>query len=160
MHSNGHLPDGAKVVTLEQLRAASLKYVKAAMLSERFGSDVYVRIRAIRRAAYLQMLPPPPPGSDAWPTTGPERAVAMQAWLVSLPEDERAVRQRAIDEVTYKVLAAGMAEPTVTLESAKDWADDADILAVEILRFSGMLPEEKPEETPAEAVPDLTQAPA
>jgi len=157
--NNGHLPDGAKVVTLEQLRAANLKYIKAPMLSERLATDVYVRIRAIRRAAYLQMLPPPPPGSEAWPAEGAARAVAMQAWLASLPEEERSVRQRTIDDVTYKVLAAGMAEPAVTLASANEWADDADILAVEILRFSGMLPEEKPAEV-AEAVPDLTQAPA
>lgn len=149
---NGHLPDGAKVITLAQLTAANRKYVKVPGLSARLGEDVYVRIRAIRRAAYVQMLPPPPPGSESWKDDG--RAEQLLAWLASLPDGERAQRQRDLDEVTYKVVAAGMVEPAVSVDEARDWADDADVIAVEILRFSGMLPEvapEQPAETPASA---------
>jgi hypothetical protein len=171
MNTNGHLPEGAKVVTLEQLRAANLKYIKAPMLSERLGSDVYVRIRAIRRAAYMQMIPPPPPGSEQWPQATPEmspeeaqaalkaRTTLFTDWLAAQPEADRLRRQRDLDDVTYKVFAAGVTEPAVTVEQAKDWGDDADVIAVEILRFSGMLPEEKVAEV-VEVVPDLTQAPA
>ncbi len=150
---NGHLPEGATLVTLELLQQANTTHVKAPALSERVGCDVYVRIRAIRRAVYLQALPPPPKEAATWPTAKPtmtpeERRAALDGWaqafeahMQSLPDEERAQRRRATDDVTYKVLVAGVVEPRLTLETAHDFAEDADVIALEILRFSGLLDE-------------------
>jgi hypothetical protein len=147
---NGHLPEGAKVVTLDMLRAANTKYVKAPVLSERAGEDVYVRIRSIRQAEYIRTLPPAPPGAEKWPqvkagmsseereaiTT--EQVRLTNEWAASLSEDERRLRRKATDDVTYRVLEIGMIEPRVTFEAAQSLGLDADVIALEILVFSGL----------------------
>jgi hypothetical protein len=159
-NTNGHtaLPEGAVIATLDMLRAANTATVRCPRLSEATGQEVVVRIRAIRRAAYLQMLPPPPPEAEAWPKDPEARAQAMLAWLAALPEPERGRRQAAIDAVTDKVLAAGLAEPAVDLDGARAFGDDADLVAVEILQLSGILP--KPTASaPVEAtVPEVAGA--
>jgi hypothetical protein len=164
MELNGHLPEGAQLVTLELLHRTNTKLVKAPVLSERAGCDVYVRIRPIRRVAYLQMLPPPAPGSESWPEAKPgmsdaerqaviqERIQRQEAWFQTLPAEERELQRKAVDDVTYKVLVAGIVEPRLTFETARDFADDADIIGMEILIFSGLVMAPKPAETTAQPV--------
>jgi hypothetical protein len=150
-NGNGHLPEGATLVTLAQLQSVNTKHVQAKGLSERLGTEVYVRIRAIRRSTYLQMLPPQPPGSTEWPKEDAEYLARLNAWVVSLPPAEQDQRKRAYDEITYKVVAAGVADPPMTMDQARDLGNDADDIAVAIMDFSGLLA--KPAVVEAEVAP-------
>jgi hypothetical protein len=162
---NGHLPEGAKIITLEQLRAANTKYITLPAASARLGTEVCVRIRAIRRAAYLAMMPPAPPGAETW-GAGIEdlklRAEARNkqhdAWLATLSLAAQLERREVLDNLTYKIAAAGLLEPATTVEQAKDYAEDADVIAVAILDFSGLL--EVPAQTPADVPASAPVEPA
>lgn len=152
---NGHLPDGAVLLTLEQLEQATTKYVRCPVLSQRTGQEVYVRIRTIRRADYLAMVPQLLPEATGWPEGLAERVQLMTDWVASLPEAQRLERQRALADVTYKLLAAGLVEPRATAQEARAFADDADVIALEILTVSGLAAPAAPAE-PSPAI----QAPA
>lgn len=146
--TNGHVPEGATIATIEMLRKANTALRKAPRLSEQIGSDVFVRIRAIRPTIYLEAMPTQPIEAREWPKEEVARAAAAEAWFASLPEDQRDSRRAVYQLVAYKVLAAGLVDPAVTVETAQEFASDADHLATEILVFSGIL---KPTPVPAEA---------
>lgn len=139
MTVNGHLPEGAVLLTREVLAKAARKHVKLPRASAEYGQDVYALIRPIRRVDYLQFLPPSPPEAESWPEASELRAERYQTWLNNLPETEKKARQDAVNRVTYLVIMAGSVEP-MTEDEARDLGDDAEVLAVEILRFSGLLP--------------------
>jgi hypothetical protein len=157
MTANGHLPEGAVLLTAELLERATRTMIRCPFLSGRAGQDVYVRIRTIRRASYLLMLPPLPlEASATWPQDDPEGwQREYQHWLETLPAEERQAKNAAAAEVTWKVVRAGLVEPQLSEASLVDLADDADQIAREILRFSGLLltPTEAPApvESPAPA---------
>lgn len=152
MSLNGHLPDGAIYLTLDLLERATTESLKLPQASARLGQDVYVKIRAIRHAEYLAMLPPSPPGSESWPhdESLDARAARWQAWLDALPEEERQHRAQQAAEVTYRVVAAGLTEPRMTIEQARGLAADADIVAAAVLRLSGLIKETVTASTPAD----------
>jgi hypothetical protein len=137
--TNGHVPDGATIATLEMLRAANTAYRKLPKTSERLGQDVVVRIQAIRAVTYWQCLPAQPPESKAWPESGPERGAAYQAWRDSLEPEALAAQRKKESETAERIVVAGVVEPTLTLETAKSLGDDIDFLSQEILIFSGLL---------------------
>lgn len=160
MSTNGHaphgLPPGAKIATFALIEAHSRAWVKCPALSERAGEELYVQIRPIGRAAYLRMLPPPIPGSESWGRVTPDVDADPQLWeeqyrsyLAGLPIAEREQRMTLAASVTYKVLVAGMAEPRVTMETATEFADDADHLASEILIFSKLITRTTPPQVEA-----------
>jgi len=151
---NGHLPAGAIILTLDLLEEATTSYVALPEVSRKLGQDVRVKVRAIRKVDYFAMVPAGPPGSEVWGREMPpeERIQRTREWLDTLSPADRAERQRQITAVTYQVLAIGLVEPAVTAETARRFADDADIIALEILRLSGLIPDEVVE-APTEAVP-------
>ncbi|OGB94029.1 MAG: hypothetical protein A2Z31_00245 [candidate division NC10 bacterium RBG_16_65_8] len=151
---NGHLPAGAIILTLDLLEEATTSYVALPEVSRKLGQDVRVKVRAIRKVDYFAMVPAGPPGSEIWGREMPpeERIQRTRDWLDTLSPTDRAERQRQIAAVTYQVLAIGLVEPAVTAETARRFADDADIIALEILRLSGLVPDEVVE-APTEAVP-------
>lgn len=137
--ANGHVPEGATIATLEMLRKANTALRKAPRLSEQIGQDVYVRIRAIRAVVYQEAMPPQPIEAVEWPKDGKDREAAVQRWFDGLPEAERESRRAILHQVAFKIVAAGLIDPRVTVETAGDFAADADYLADEILVFSGIL---------------------
>jgi hypothetical protein len=147
--TNGRLPPGAAMLTLELLERATTALVRVPGASQKTGQEVYVKIRAIRKADYAAMIPPAPPGSEAWPEDREARDRLWREWLEGLPEDQRQARTLAAAEVTYKVIAAGLVEPRMTADDARALGDDADEIAVAILRLSGLLPPETPTEAAA-----------
>lgn len=151
---NGHLPAGAIILTLELLEKATTDYVALPEVSRRLAQDVRVKVRAIRKIDYFAMVPAGPPGSETWGRDMPpdERIQRTRDWLDTLTPGERAERQRQIADVTYQILAAGLVDPAVTAETARRFADDADVIALEILRLSGLMPETAVE-APIEDVP-------
>lgn len=152
MTTNGHLPEGAVLLTAELLERATRTMIRCPFLSTRAGQDVYVRIRTIRRASYLLMLPPLPlEASATWPQDNPEAwQREYQQWLEALPAEERQAKNAAAAEVTWKVVRAGLVEPQLSEANLSDLADDADYIAREILRFSGLLPTPTEITAPAE----------
>lgn len=152
---NGHLPEGAVLLTAEMVEYAMRTQVRCPLLSSRIGKDVYVRIRAIRRASYLLMLPSLPLEATAsWPQDDPDAwQRAYQDWLKGLPAEERHVMNAAAADVTWRVVRVGLVDPQLSDENHRNLADDADHIAREILRFSGLL------SAPAEA-PVLADTPA
>ncbi len=152
--SNGHLPEGAVVATLEMLRAVNTTIIRAANASRRAGVPVFVRIRPIRKSRYLAMLAPRPAEADAWGNDPEEYGKHYAVWIASLSEEARAARRAADDAVTFKVLQEGVFEPAYSAEVGVLLADDVDDIAVEILRFSDILPPapKKPEAKPEAAV--------
>lgn len=153
MSSNGHVVEGATIATLEMLRAANTKLHVAKQSSERAGHEISVRIRTIRKARYFAMLPPRPAEADAWPNEPTEYSKHYEQWRNSLPDAERMARRALEDAVSLKVLEAGLVEPEYSTELAEILGDDADAIAIEILRFSGILSVEKTTEMPTEVTP-------
>jgi hypothetical protein len=153
--SNGHVPEGAIVATLEMLQKANRAYRKLPRLSEHMGAEVGVWIRAIRNAVYSSFLPQPPKEAQEWPRDDEARAAVAQRWFDALPDEERAARRAVLTESACKVIAAGVVDPPMTVDPARDLGDDVDYLAAEILIFSGLL---KPE--PKEPKPEPNEEPA
>ncbi len=157
MSDNGHLPDGAELATLALLRQANTALVRCPRLSQQLGREIFVRVRAIRAVSYLELLPPAPLESADWPVESVARTACMQAWLETLPAEERDARLTKLGEVTYTLLALGLVEPTVTAAAARDFANDADLLALAILKLSGILTDEsapvEPPSAPTEPAP-------
>lgn len=144
--TNGHVPEGATIATLEMLRAANTAYRKLPRLSEHLGQDVVVKIRAIRAATYIGFLPPQPDAAKDWPRDEQAREAVAQAWFDALPEAEKEKRRATLSDLACKVISAGLINPAVSAEGALDFGPDIDWLAQEILVFSGLLKAE-----PAEA---------
>src|SRR5690242_17781880 len=105
--TNVHIPEGATIATLDMLKRANEKTVLAPLASAKNGAPLYVRIRTIRRARYVAMLPPRPTEADAWPKDLDEYAKHEEAWLATLPAEQRAERQAARERVGEKILEAG-----------------------------------------------------
>lgn len=145
--TNGHaaatLPEGATLATLAMLQQYSRKTVKCPGLSERTGQDIFVVIRSIRRSAYLRMLPPMIPGADTWAKEDRDRL--YREWEAALTDEQRHARIAIIENVNPRVLAEGLVEPAVTPEAAREFGDDVDVLAREILLFSKLIDEPTPE---------------
>jgi hypothetical protein len=141
---NGYLPEGATIATLEMLRKANVAFRTLPRLSEQLGQRIAVKIRAIRRAVYMEFLPTLPAESRDWPEKGHERGMAYEKWLAAQTPEFRAERQAMALQIAYRVIAAGLVEPAVTADTAQDFASDADWLANEILVFSGILDAPKP----------------
>jgi len=137
--SNGHLPDGTVVATLAMLREANTTMVLAKNASARVGYPIAVRIRVIRKSRYFAMLPPRPPESEAWPTEPEEYAKHYDQWRSSLSEVDAAARRMLEEGILGKVLEAGIVDPPYSGELVDLLADDADDIALEITRFSGIL---------------------
>lgn len=140
--NNGKLPEGASMLTLDLLERATTALVRVPGASEKTKQEVYVKIRAIRKADYAAMIPPAPPGSESWPEDRQTRDQLWREWLEGLPEEQRQARTLAASEVTYKVIAAGLVDPKLHAEGIRALGDDADEIAVAILRLSGLLPQE------------------
>lgn len=151
---NGHLPAGASYLTLDLLEQASVKNVLLPRMTERLAREMFVRIRTIRAADYLACIPPIP-GSDTWPTDDQTaRQDHYLAWLATLAPDALEAHQRMNADLAYKIVSLGVVDPRLTVEQARHLAADADVVATEILRFSGLLKEPKSQEEmkePAEA---------
>lgn len=139
--NNGKLPEGASMLTLELLERATTALVRVPGASQKTGGEVYVKVRAIRKADYAAMIPSPPLGSETWPEDLETRTRLWREWLEGLPEESRQARTLAASEVTYKVIAIGLVDPKMSAEAARALGDDADEIAVAILRLSGLLPE-------------------
>jgi len=148
MTDNGHLPAGASYLTLELLEQASIKNVRLPRASERLTREIFVRVRTIRAADYLACIPPIP-GSETWPTDDDDgRQRQYRAWLASLTPEQLEAHQRMDADLAYKIVHLGAVEPKLTVEQVRSLGADADVVATEILRFSGLLKEPKAE-TPA-----------
>lgn len=147
---NGQLPDGAELLSLALLIERTTVAVRLPDASRRLGREIYVTIRPIRKAEYLAMVPPPPPESIGWPEGESimDRAARWQRWLDGLPPELRADRQAAQLAVSVRLVAAGLVEPALTMQEVERLGDDVDTVAVEILRLSGLLPDQTPEESP------------
>jgi hypothetical protein len=145
---NGHLPEGAVMATLDMLRAANTKTVPLPKVSERTGVPTFVRIKPIRRPRYRAMLPVRPPEADAWPTEDYQKHHNL--WLNSLSPEDRLAREKAEDDVSFKILEACLVDPPYSDEIGEWLFDDADELAVTILEFSNILLKKAPSaEVPA-----------
>jgi len=149
--TNGHLPEGAVIATLDMLQAVNTKLILAPSISVRSGVPTFVRVKPIRYQKYRALCPPPPPGSEAWPAT--EYPQHREAWLKSLPHEERLAREAADDAIAFKVLSACLVEPPYSDEVGEWLFDDVDAIAREILVFSNIFtPLAKPEPEPAAEV--------
>jgi len=156
MRENGHLPEGAAYLTLELLEQASIKNVRLPRASERLTQEVFVRVRTIRAADYLACIPPIP-GSETWPKDDDDgRQKQYRAWLASLTSDELEAHQRMDADLAYKIVHLGAVEPKLTVEQARHLGSDADTVATEILRFSGLLKEAKTDAQATEPAPAPT----
>ncbi|HXG77493.1 MAG TPA: hypothetical protein VNJ53_13085 [Gaiellaceae bacterium] len=139
--TNGHLPEGASYLTLELLERAGTMAVRCPATSARLGQDVYVRVRALRRAEYLALLPPPAPEAAQWAALPPEeQRQRVAAWLAGLPWERQLEWRRAHDEVALRIVSAAAVEPKLTPEAAAWLGEDVDALAQAVLEFSGLLP--------------------
>jgi len=149
---NGHapLPDGCVLATPEMLEQTYTEWLALDGLSARTKQSARVLISAIPKADYYLFLPPGPTGSDDWPAE--EREARTKAWLDSLSVEDRQDRMRAFNDVTYKVMAAGMLAPAVTVDTARRYVEDAQAIATGILRLSGLLKE--PEAVPMASTSD------
>lgn len=177
--------EGEAPTTPEDRRAVR-EHLEAALKASKAGAEapewpealapfygLYVKVRAIRRGAYLLMLPKWPEESKTWPKVDPKadkavqksqaeaRSRAYEAWFNGLSEEAQAEQRRATAAVTFKVLAEGMVEPAVDEESAREFAEDAEVIGITILRHSGLAEDAPPAEeagagTGAEAKADAT----
>jgi hypothetical protein len=139
---NGHhapLPEGCVLATPDMLEEIYTEWIVCDGLSKRKGQDVRVLISAIPKADYYLFLPPGPVGSDDWPEA--EREERTRMWLAGLSPEERQDRMRSFNDVTYKVMAAGMLAPTVTIDTARRYVEDSQTIARGILKLSGLLKE-------------------
>lgn len=150
MDDNGHMPEGARVPTTAELRAWNRRWVKLPDASEKAGQEVGFWVRAIRRQLYYLMLPPPVPGSEAWPEKDEVRQKLYDDWVAVQPCGTREQRQFQVDEAVIKVVVLGVIEPKQTEEDARDLGSDAEVLYAEILRLSGVI-KAKPAPKEAEA---------
>ena len=170
---NGH-DDGARLLTLARLRAANSRTVPLPRSSARLGQPVLATIRPIRPSTYQRLLPLQIDGADAWKPDAPDatpgaieayRDARYREWLAAHPA-EGAAREAHLRSIPDLVIAEGLVALTlgaeaptplrVTPEEARDLGDDADLLFLEILRFSGLAAE--PVQPAAEAAP--VEAPA
>lgn len=137
--TNGHVPAGAVVLTRDTLRAKARKRVSCPRLSERTGEPCEVVIRPIRLIDYLAMVPPDPPDYDTWPKDDAAQEKLWRQFFESMSPEERIDRTRRLTSLTWAVLQLGVAEPRLlTQDDAKDLAEDAEEIAIEILYHSGI----------------------
>lgn len=156
------MADDAKdaILTLEELLERTETRVTLPLLSQEIGGRV-IRARRVARGEYLSLLPPLPPEAAQWP---PEELAARElAWIRTLPPEDLERRRAELRDVLFRVVALAALEPVLTLEHARRLGDDAAAAAVEILRFSGIVPglgAAAPAEAPAAAVDQATEATA
>lgn len=155
MNQNGHLPEGAILLT----RAHLVKSIVPVLLpgrSAQEGSPIYVRIRPIRQAAYFGWLPALPDEAKDWPAEAAERIDRFKAWKAGLSPEVRVAWDRQDDEATYRTIEAGLVDPALSLDEIRLLGSDADVLAKQILVHSGLA--EAPPESAGEKKADAASA--
>lgn len=128
-----------EIATLEEVLAATQKRVRLPALSEAVGRPRGFLIRRIGFTEYLSFLPLPPPGSHEWPEDRQAWSARERAWLETLSPEARDARRAALREVVYKVVAAAVLDPALTVDQARRLGEDATVLMTEILAFSKIL---------------------
>ena len=121
-----------------------------------FGGQREVLVRSIGNTEYQCLLPPPPPESATW--SKDEWPTKLAAWEETLPLAEQRARRLAKHvEVPALIVAAACLSPKLSYEQALRLGDDVSIVAVEVLKFSGVI--KVPPET-AKAAEPATSEPA
>lgn len=135
---NGNIPDGAERITLALLRRYCRKAVRLPGLSAQAGTDVYVTIRPVRKVDWYLMQPPPPSGSEAWPTDPAARESLARQWFAGLTPEEIRQRQCLVSETAVHLARLAVVEHDLGADWERDLGDDLDVLAAEIRAFSGL----------------------
>lgn len=148
-----------EIATLEEVLAATEKRVRLPGLSEAVGQPRGFLIRRIGFTEYLSFLPAPPPGSHEWPEDRQAWSARERAWLETLSPEVRDARRAALREVVYKVVAAAVLDPALTVDQARRLGEDATVLMTEILAFSKiLLPRPGAAQGPADPEPPAADA--
>jgi hypothetical protein len=127
----------AERLTLARLLAATETEVALPITSERLGTPVTIKVRRISSPEHRAFLPALPPESETWGTT--EWLDRQRAWLATLSADELDERRALYAMVAARIVAAAALDPVLTVDEARRLGDEADTVAVEILRFSGLV---------------------
>jgi hypothetical protein len=134
-------------IRLEELLARSEKAVALPLLSKEAGTERTIRVRRIGRAEYLALLPPAPPGAETWRRD--EFTARELAWLQTLSPEQLEARRAALRDVLYRVVATVSLDPPLTLDHARRLGPDGEVVAMEVVRWSGLLGEPATDATPA-----------
>lgn len=126
--------------TLDELLDATQKPIPLPLLSEALGRPASVVVRKISVPEHRACFPALPPESETWTDT--EFVDKQIAWLTSLSEEALDARRAASAQTAYKIVAIASLQPKMTIESARRLGGEAVTAAVEILRFSGIIPSE------------------
>ena len=155
-HPNGGPP--ARLATIAEILAASETQIPLPGLSATVGEPCSLKIRKLARAEFQLCLPPNPPGSDTWrtfdATTAPADVVVIKkewaekeaAWIETLAPEVLEARRRRIADLHFKVVSLVALDPVLTEDQARRLGDDALLVYAEILRFSGIMSDEKKSE--------------
>jgi hypothetical protein len=136
MDTNG-LPEGATLATLEAIAPAFSEWVNLPEASKRLGKDCRVKVWAIPQGLYLSFIPIE--YALVQVGEGEDRAGRIREFIAGLSTEQAQSFRTREEAVTFKVIAAGCMEPTVTEAEAKKFGPDAATLAKAILVKSGIL---------------------
>jgi hypothetical protein len=136
------------ILTVEELLQVSETEVELPALSHRLGGRRIARVRRISALELWSVLPPPPPGAEAWPAA--ERAAQEQAWLEGLPAEAREAREASLRDVHYRIVNLASLDPRLSLEQARHLGNDAVAISSAVLALSDLLGGAAPDTQEAE----------
>lgn len=125
-----------KVLTREEFISRTEKPLHVAILGDE------IKIRRISTAEYGALAPTYPLESASWAKE--DWDAKLIAWREGLTEQERERYDAQARDTVVRVVAAAVVEPRLSVEDVKRLGNEASTVAVEILRFSGLLPPETP----------------